>query len=761
MFERIELELEQGSESWLQHRLTHDNASELAIAMNISPYASRNDLIRARKSGNGLEYSQFVKDVIFPNGHRVEALIRVLVEKRLDEDFIPKVFAYGSQSASLDGLNIFGTFSLEIKQFNKALWESVSNGILPDYHKPQVQQGLMCSGAEVCFFAVGNEDATDFIYMDVLPDPEFIANIPKLWEKFHEAEADFVDVETVRFIEEGESRENLLPVVTFQGGSISMVSNIKPWFAIREARYKSLPAQITVENAGIFKTIGEEAEVNETLIDTLLKRITAESMPVDELKTELKSIKKFFGSTKTLCKNTLADFRKNIRQSACDKAVDDFNDYVKGLNDKLKDYNVVIAIGEPDFMAVCSRTKNNDSLKSAIDAELDRVKILADNLFDDFFAKAIWFNEYKFTTDFKDLGFLFDSLQSIITKPDEDFRLYVKSKISEYFVAEESKEKAKLEAEQAEKDRIALESRILSQTELAKSMLTPVGVVYTVDQVRAESVRLAHLLAADLNELEADAYQKYSVKLAEYADKMEVAAKLAGEELARRQALSSSTDPDDIIRAEIKDLRERASHIYQRSQYCDNGTTRRAEESQYQSLNIKASKLEKELDIQIRIKANIELAASWLDESVDILTLDAGAVMAESERLFDLITENTSFAEVNSYSAHSKQLMNLADEIIAVKPISAAKIVITGQSDVTYEEIPLSAYIPPSKTGWDDPVIESQCVDTVVIGKSDEQSYMSKDKVRILKAVMAEFGCGAGDAESRIIAAFIRDEVPA
>jgi putative phage-type endonuclease len=778
MFERIELELEQGSESWLQHRLTHDNASELAIAMNISPYASRNDLIRARKSGNGLEYSQFVKDVIFPNGHRVEALIRALVEKRLDEDFIPKVFAYGSQSASLDGLNIFGTFSLEIKQFNKALWESVSNGILPDYHKPQVQQGLMCSGAEVCFFAVGNEDATDFVYIDVLPDPEFIANIPKLWEKFHEAEADFVDVETVRFIEEGESRENLLPVVTFQGGGIALTSNIKNWFAIRETKYEAITKKtITAENAGDFKAIADEFENGEGLIDEVLKRITTEATPVIDLIAELKSIKKYLAAGRIYCNKTVTDFRREIRQKACDDALVEFNAYVDELGAKLADYDISLVFNLPDFMGKCSRTKNHDSLSSAIGAEMDRAKIEADNLYAELLEKAAWFNEYKFTEDFKDLGFLFDSLQSIIYKPKEDFELLVKSKISEYFAEEKAKADAKQKAEDEKNERIAINKRLLTETELAKSMLNPVDVSFNVDQVRTESARLFGLIKEGMNAVEADGYECYSIKLSILADKMNADAEIAGALLAAVQSEAGQVDPDDAIRAEIKDLRERASHIYQSAQYCDNGTTRRAEESQAQSLNIKASKLEKELDIQIRIKANIELAASWLDESVDILALDAKEVMAESERLFDLITENTSFAEVNSYSAHSKQLMNLADEIIAVKPISASKeaiieklsddefdgddntlveIVITGQADVTYEGIPLGAYIPPSKTGWDDPQVAAS--DPIIADEDVKEErklgVICPKRLKVISFVRTEFGLNMGAAENWLIKEF-------
>ena len=768
----ITLELEQGSPDWENYLLVSNGASEASTVLGISRTGKRNELLAAKATGIAKTFSDYVRRFVLDRGHEVEALARPIAEEFIGEELVPVVMAKDNIRASCDGLTMDETIAWENKQYNAEYFELVSNGELPEEHWPQCQQVLYVTGAEKLYFTISDGAPERTVGVWVYPDKELQLTILDAWAQF---EIDLKNYKHVEIVEPPKAAIiQSLPAVTVMAyGEVTTCNlpQLTPVFDkfLREVKRTGF---VTDDDFSIAEGCAKEARSAAKGCVTSKEMAIKGMLSVSEVIDTLSRYESEFNALGLALEKAVKAEKDNRKANAKLERDKAYADHVAAINAEIKPITLVMdASDKPNFVECMKNQRTLASLYNKLDTELARCKIAADAVAKSIREKKAWLKENA-----DGYQFLFNDLQSIIYKQIDDFQLIANTRVKDHKAAkeaeleadrkriqqeEESKAKAKLDAEQAEKDRIALESRILSQTELAKSMLTPVGVVYTVDQVRAESVRLAHLLAADLNELEADAYQKYSVKLAEYADKMEVAAKLAGEELARRQALSSSTDPDDIIRAEIKDLRERASHIYQRSQYCDNGTTRRAEESQYQSLNIKASKLEKELDIQIRIKANIELAASWLDESVDILTLDAGAVMAESERLFDLITENTSFAEVNSYSAHSKQLMNLADEIIAVKPISAAKIVITGQSDVTYEEIPLSAYIPPSKTGWDDPVIESQCVDTVVIGKSDEQSYMSKDKVRILKAVMAEFGCGAGDAESRIIAAFIRDEVPA
>lgn len=420
----VELHAEQGSPEWLAIRRKTFNASELAAAMNIHPNIIRNELIRLYACGTEIEYSDYVKNVIFPNGHRVEKIIRVLVEKHFDEDFIPKFFVLdGKYACSLDGQSIMGDTNLEIKQFNKELYESVASGILPDHHKPQVQQGLWITGAERTIFAVSSEDEQSFVSMTVLPDPEFFDTIPRIWTKFAEDVENYTDIEQVSFLSEVE-KDTRLPVVKLSSGGISVASNIKAWFSLKKQAFEKLPATINNESIGEFQTTKDNFEEALPLIQHLRKGLEENAKPIVDVIEELISIEKYLKKGVSHCTNTLTEFRKSIRQEACNKATEEFLAYVEEKNQALL---VRIEVQVPDFMACCNRTKNHDSLNSAIGAELANAKIQVDKIEEVLSEKLTWYTQIA-----ENYSYLFNDLQEIIYKDDEHFRLLVTTRIEQH-----------------------------------------------------------------------------------------------------------------------------------------------------------------------------------------------------------------------------------------------------------------------------------------------------------------------------------------
>ncbi len=425
----IELNFEQGSPEWLANRRTTFNASELAAAMNIHPNIGRNDLLRVYATGTEIEYSDYVKNVIFPNGHRVEQIIRPIVERELADDFIPKVFVLdGKYSCSLDGQNIIGDTNLEIKQYEKDLYESVYNGILPDHHKPQVQQGLWITGAERAVFAVSSEDEQSFAHVIVEPDPEFFDTIPRIWEKFAEDVENYTDIEQVSFLSEVE-KDNRLPVVKLSSGGISVASNIKTWFSVKKQAFEKLPATINADTIGEFQTTKDNFEEALPLIQHLRKGLEENAKPLVDVIAELVSIEKYLKKGVSHCTNTLTEFRRSIRQEACDKATADFFAYVAEKNQALP---IQIYIQTPDFMACCNRTKNHDSLSSAIGAELANAKITVDKIAEDLCKKHAWY-----IANSEGYSHLFEDLQEIIYRDDEHFKLTITSRIEQHKKAEE------------------------------------------------------------------------------------------------------------------------------------------------------------------------------------------------------------------------------------------------------------------------------------------------------------------------------------
>ncbi len=483
----VEIDLEQGSDEWIDHRHSHKNASELAAAMNIHPNIKRNQLIRVRATGKEIEYSDFVKNVLFPNGHKIEKMIRPLVEQRTGEDFIPKCFEYGEYACSLDGQTILGDVNLEIKQFNKDKYESVKNGVVPDYDLPQVMQGLWITGAQKTIYAVANPDGTDYVSVDVFPDVEFFADIPRIWEKFESDANSFTEFDQVEFIA-GSEPDSLVPVVNFRGGGISVTSNIAHWMASKKSEYEKLPVEITADNIGEYSVIGDNMESARVLIDELYKRIVSDSAPITDMIADLKEASKFLGKAANHCKNTLADYRRNVRQIECDKASTSFIQYLGEANAKLGGA-VSIDVACPDFMAACNRTRNYESLASAIGATLSEAMIKVDKVGEDYAEKLAWCKENAACHIA-----LFPDLQQIISKPLEDFTLTITSRIEKA----KADEAAKLEAQ---RQQIEAEAKAKAEAEAAAKIAAEEARIRAEERAKAnEEANARHTKTVDASD---------------------------------------------------------------------------------------------------------------------------------------------------------------------------------------------------------------------------------------------------------------------
>jgi predicted phage-related endonuclease len=120
----------QGSDEWKRDRRERNNASEAAAMLNESPYITRDQLLYADYTHTEPEVSE-EQARIFAEGHRVEALIRPVVEAWLRRPLYPVVLSVQwpgikrRLGASFDGLTSAETKSLEVKSLNDAIREAL------------------------------------------------------------------------------------------------------------------------------------------------------------------------------------------------------------------------------------------------------------------------------------------------------------------------------------------------------------------------------------------------------------------------------------------------------------------------------------------------------------------------------------------------------------------------------------------------------------------------------------------------------------
>lgn len=458
--------LTQGSNEWLQFRQEHFGASEAAAMLGLSKKVKRTELLHMKHTGNTKEFSDWVQTNILDYGHEVEALARPILEEELSEDLYPVTCSEGRLSASCDGLTMAGNIAFEHKQWNEELAASVSDGVLPEDHAPQVQQILMVTGAEVLIFVVSDGTAEKRVKMECAPDPEWFSRIAQGWTQFATDLAEYKPKEIPEKPLAGTIMQ--LPALAVQIKGEVVLSNLPQFKAAATTFIQNIKTELTTDEdfanaeatVKFCKKAEEELELTKTSaigqtasIDELMKTI---DFIRDELRTKRLTLEKLVASEKTAIKaKILADVREL------------YLTHIVNLEAEMRPLRLD-SLARPDFIAAAKNKRTLASLHDAVDTELARAKIAADVVAKDYRAKLAW---YKTNTD--GFGFLFSDLTMLATKPMDDFQLVITTRIANHVRAEEAKEDAQREAIRKEEEAKALAKveaeRTVVELKLAKA----------------------------------------------------------------------------------------------------------------------------------------------------------------------------------------------------------------------------------------------------------------------------------------------------
>ncbi len=175
------INLEQGTDEWLQWRRSILTASDASSILDVNPYCDAMEL-RLRKLG-------FIPDnectPAMKRGQEMEPIARDHYHSiNKHQNFTPAVVEsseFPFLGASLDGITDDGKCILEIKCGEKS-YKMAENVEIPDYYMSQIQHQLICTRAEICYYFCFNGEKG--ITMEVLPSADFEAHYLPLAEKF-------------------------------------------------------------------------------------------------------------------------------------------------------------------------------------------------------------------------------------------------------------------------------------------------------------------------------------------------------------------------------------------------------------------------------------------------------------------------------------------------------------------------------------------------------------------------------------------------
>ena len=178
------LDLEQGTDKWIQARFDYITASQVPVILGLSPYQTpielfEEKLMRVQVPAKG------EKEWLFARGHEVERLARDWANKELKRDFKPMVLVSDlipELMASLDGFCLESNEIIEVKYVVKKKLEEISRGDIPIHHGAQIQSQLLVSGASKCIYFAS--DGTNSVTQEILPDLSEFESIAEEVKRF-------------------------------------------------------------------------------------------------------------------------------------------------------------------------------------------------------------------------------------------------------------------------------------------------------------------------------------------------------------------------------------------------------------------------------------------------------------------------------------------------------------------------------------------------------------------------------------------------
>ncbi len=197
--------LEQGSKDWHAWRRNVIGGSDAPSIQGIG-FMTPNQLYL-----NKLGLYEPVQTKMMSRGHELEGQARELCQDILGVELRPICVEHDKrswQAASLDGIDDKHSVIVEIKTGGDAALERAKNGIIPDYHRCQIQHQLEVTGLDMCVYFFF--DGKNGYPIEVYRDTKYITQLNEAEERFWGNLQDFIPPAlTVKDYETHESEARL------------------------------------------------------------------------------------------------------------------------------------------------------------------------------------------------------------------------------------------------------------------------------------------------------------------------------------------------------------------------------------------------------------------------------------------------------------------------------------------------------------------------------------------------------------------------
>jgi len=452
---------QQGSRDWLQHRASIFNASEAPSVMGASKYTSRAELMRQKSTGLTPEVNAATQ-ALFDRGHAVEGPTVALIEQAIDESLAPVVASLKIDGmvlgASYDGLSLMEDVACEIKLWNEELAAQVRAGELSPHYFWQLEHQLIVTPSlERIAFATSDGTPERFVWMEYRPVPGRREALLAGWAQFKEDLAAYVPAESVAPVAVAAPVESLPAVVVQMSGSLAVHSNLDAFgTALRTfiARIPEAPSsdQEFADTEAACKALKRA----EDALEAEDKRALDGMADVATVRRVMADLRELARTTRLQREKMVKARKEQLRLEQVQRGRTALAKYLQGLNQRLGGgYMPDIPA---DFAGVIAGKKNLTSIADAIDGELARAKIAANEV-----ADRIQINLQALPGLAGERVGLTPDLAALVLKSADDFAAVVGQRVAAQRQAEEKRAAELVEKERA---RIVAEERALAEVKV-------------------------------------------------------------------------------------------------------------------------------------------------------------------------------------------------------------------------------------------------------------------------------------------------------
>lgn len=431
----------QGSPEWIAYRVSHFNASDAPAMLGVSPYKTRNDLLKEMATGITPEVDAFTQ-ALFDKGHRFESLARSLAEEIIGDDLYPVTGSEGKLSASYDGLTMNRKVCFEHKSLNKDILAATCASDLGIHLRIQMEQQVMIAEADKCLFMASEWDEDGNLIQEVhhwyFPNAELRERLVQGWCQFAEDLKNFVPVEND---EKPEGKAVIeLPALFLQAEGRLVNSNMEAFGAALTAHLEETRKMVYVTDQD-FADADKRAKMYRETCEKLTltkKAMLAQTVSIDEA---FRMIDTWHEDLRTTALQIEKDCKKNKESKQLSIIADakaEFSTFITELQTSISP--VTLSYTMPNFADAIKGKRLFSAMTDAVQTMLANAKIEHSQVASGISTNLNWFKEHE------EHRFLFNDLQSIVYKKSDDFQLLVTSRIAEH----KQREADKLEAERAQ-----------------------------------------------------------------------------------------------------------------------------------------------------------------------------------------------------------------------------------------------------------------------------------------------------------------------